>query len=121
MSAFKIAVVFFTVIVLVSSLSISRDEETNSDFARLKRNTNKEELIPLGRRLREILGRASRIDGSTLDSDSSIIVPRAQTVVEEIPVFFNDDELLYSSELDSDTYETDRSISKRRIRYKPMH
>uniref|UniRef100_A0A914Y5T0 Uncharacterized protein n=1 Tax=Panagrolaimus superbus TaxID=310955 RepID=A0A914Y5T0_9BILA len=59
-----------------------QDENTEwntAAFANLDNQLRSEELVPLSRRMREILNYASRVDESALDSDAGIRVSNGET------------------------------------------
>ena len=58
-------------------------EWNTAAFANLDRQLRSDELVPLSRRMREILNYASRVDESALDSDSGIRVSNGEPNDEE--------------------------------------
>ena len=67
----------------VASAPAETQEDGNTEwntaaFANLDRQLRSDELMPLSRRMREILNYASRVDESALDSDSGIRVSNGE-------------------------------------------
>uniref|UniRef100_A0AC34FDV9 Uncharacterized protein n=1 Tax=Panagrolaimus sp. ES5 TaxID=591445 RepID=A0AC34FDV9_9BILA len=67
----------------VVSAPAETQEDANTEwntaaFANLDRQLRSEELVPLSRRMREILNYASRVDESALDSDAGIRVSNGE-------------------------------------------
>uniref|UniRef100_A0A914XXY0 Uncharacterized protein n=1 Tax=Panagrolaimus superbus TaxID=310955 RepID=A0A914XXY0_9BILA len=78
---------------VVSAPAETRQDENpewnTAAFANLDRQLRSEELVPLSRRMREILNYASRVDESALDSDAGIRVSNGEPNDEgKVPLAF---------------------------------
>ncbi|KAE9552681.1 hypothetical protein FO519_004123 [Halicephalobus sp. NKZ332] len=123
MSIFKITVLVFGIIALASCSPTSRTEEEKQKVwdpisYPQSDDINNEKLALLAQRLREILGRASRVEGSTFDSDFTAPMQKPQNP--ELPMSAGS---LSPYQLDLNAFETESGFEKRADRfygYRPM-